>query len=130
MINLPTFTIFAALTMRSTAFKYGSLIIGIIAAVVIILSQSLSFEYSPNGTKQTAPSEENAPQSDAGVSELTISATSFPASAQINFIQQATCLFEVVFSDVTTFPVHEAVELPLNKFFSSILGVLISPNAP
>jgi hypothetical protein len=118
--------------MKSTAFKYGSLVIGIIAAVVIILSQSLSFEYSTKATQQKAPTEQNEHPSEAaqGFGEQTISATSFPASAQINFVQQASCLFEVIFNNTISFPVDEKVDLPLNKFFSSILGVLISPNAP
>jgi hypothetical protein len=118
--------------MKSTAFKYGSLVIGIIAAVVIILSQSLSFKYSPKATEQKTPTEQSEDRSETapGFGEQTISATSFPASAQINFIQQASCLFEVIFNNTISFPVDQTVDLPLNKFFSSVLGVLISPNAP
>jgi hypothetical protein len=118
--------------MKSTAFKYGSLVIGIIAAVVIILSQSLSFEYSAKPTEQKTPTEQNEHSSDAapGFAEQTISATSFPAAAQINFVQQASCLFEVIFNNTISYPVDQTLDLPLNKFFSRVLGVLISPNAP
>lgn len=119
--------------MKSKTFKYGSLFIGLIAAVIIILSQSLAFEKSADNKATTTKTESSAAQNDSessNLSVLTISATSFPAAAQINFFQEAFCLFEILFSneDASTDP--QPIAVPLSKFYSTILRVFISPNAP
>lgn len=118
--------------MRNTAFKYGSLFIGLIAAAIIILSQSFAFENTTNNHKhgvEQSPAQDDG-RSTADIADLTISATSFPAPAQINFFQDAFCLFEVLFSSEDAASEAEPVVIPLSKFFNTILEVIISPNAP
>lgn len=121
--------------MKSKAFKYGSLFIGLLAAVVIILSQSLAFE-EPAKTIKEKIKKESAAKTDGqstdnnNVSTLTISTTSFPAAAQINFFQDAFCLFEILFSNEDASTDSLPIAVPLSKFYSTLLRVFISPNAP
>jgi hypothetical protein len=116
--------------MRNTAFKYGSLFIGLLAAAIIIFSQSFSPQLRSN-EKNPVESKTGETNSDAtDVLIPSISATSFPASAQINFFQDAFCLFEVIFSNDISYPEIESPDLSLSKFYNTILEVIISPNAP
>jgi hypothetical protein len=119
--------------MTKTVCKYGSLVIGLIAAIVIILSQSFSLKPVQAKKHQhavTQANNEKSNESSSDTSVQTIAATSFPASAQLNFFQEAICLFEVIFSSKTSFSPDDSVDLPLGKFFSTIFRVIISPNAP
>ena len=116
--------------MRNPILKYGSLLVGLMAAAIIILSQCYSLDFSESKSKpQPAADIQTEPSSDEGAA-FTIAATSFPASAQINFFQEASCLFEILFGNETEIPFHEAIGISLNKFFNVILRVIISPNAP
>jgi hypothetical protein len=117
--------------MRTSAYKYSSLIIGLLAAVAIVLSQSQVkvFSKSPKAaSEQTAPEKTASEETDLPV--LSISATSFPASAQVGLFQQATCLFELIFSIEKTEPSTAFFECSINNFYRTILSVIISPNAP
>jgi hypothetical protein len=119
--------------MRTKAFKYGSLLIGLIAALVIILTQSISIDPSSGKQNTPHPSETTSHEESKSSSDFsiqTISATSFPATAQINFFQEASCLFEIIFTTNVPSSEMDNIEIPINKFYSTILRVFISPNAP
>jgi hypothetical protein len=109
-------------------------VIGLLAALVIILSQSFSFEMGATRSKAKVTAETSSKKPDTSsehrILNVSISATSFPTSAQINFFQEATCLFEILFIESSLMDNSEPVSIPLNKFFSTILQVIISPNAP
>jgi hypothetical protein len=123
---------FAALLMRNTAFKYGSLMIGLLAALIIICSQSFAVKTSESAAKTETSAAKSSPEKNvpADFAVPTISATSFPAPAQINFFHEASCLFEVIFSTDINTSYSLDLDIPLSKFYSTILQVIISPNAP
>jgi hypothetical protein len=121
--------------MRNTAFKYGSLIIGLLAALTIIFSQSFNLESKlseKSSTQQTDSSNPGADESSEqnDIPSFSISATSFPSVAQFEFFQQAVCLFEIIFNQDFPHEIPDASPFSLNKFFSVTLRVIISPNAP
>src|SRR5688572_31156490 len=116
--------------MRNKAFKYGSLLIGLLAAVVIIFSQSFIQDFQSKQKSAVESKTADSKSSEAHLLIPSISTTSFPASAQINFFQDAFCLFEVIFSNDVAYPEIESPDFSLSKFYSTILEVIISPNAP
>ena len=121
--------------MKKTGYKYLSLMIGVMAAIVIMVSQCFSLKnvvsekFSKSAKTEIQSSKDDHSDNDAE-NVLTIAATSFPASAQVNFIQEASCLFEICFSEELELEVDITANLEPNKFFSTILQVIISPNAP
>jgi hypothetical protein len=118
--------------MRTSAFKYSSLFIGLLAAAIIIFSQCFSLDSLTAESKSevAAGTKSFTDESTSDLLVPTISATSFPASAQINFFQEASCLFEVIFTNDVQDSYTTSVDVPLNRFYSTILQVFISPNAP
>jgi hypothetical protein len=123
--------------MKNTGFKYVSLVIGLMAAVVIILSQCFSLKPVSSVDKNSSAfmtssvsDQQDQSKGDTEPTSITISATSFPASAQVNFIQEAACLFEICFTEHADLQVNPVENVSLSKFFSTILQVIISPNAP
>jgi hypothetical protein len=118
--------------MRKTVAKYLSLVVGLLAALTIIFSQAISIEAtSVEKTVKVAVGDvgEDTSNEDSP-SFYSISATSFPAPAQFSLSQHAACIFEIIFSIEETEEDRPQFELPLNRFFSTILSVIISPNAP
>jgi hypothetical protein len=116
------------LQMRSYTVKYCTLIAGLLVAACVILSQSVSVKVSPTDeVTQSGNAEAGATEQEA-VSYISV--TSLPAPTVIHFTHQAVCLFEIFFTDETSDQECEPVAYPLTKFFSTLLSVIISPNAP
>lgn len=120
--------------MRRPAFKYATVIVGLLAALAIMFSQAFSSNnYSKKNveTEQTSAHDSNEKSgADEKSASFSISATSFQPSGQFGFVQQAICLFEIVFASDQPDAEVDLETLPLGTFFSTILRVLISPNAP
>jgi hypothetical protein len=113
--------------MRSKSIRYSALILGILVAVSIILSHSFHASVTTEKTKteKTAEKENETEQA-----TLTISATSLPSPTVTHFSHAAFCLFEIVFVEDASATTEIFHSVPLNKFFSTLLSVIISPNAP
>jgi hypothetical protein len=121
--------------MKSTAFKYGSLIIGLLAALTIIFSQSFNLGNKSSEQSAIHQTDSSNPGTDESSEQndfpsFSISATSFPSVAQFELFQQAVCLFEIIFNQDFPHEIPDASPFSLNKFFSVTLRVIIAPNAP
>lgn len=126
------FYIFATRKMKNKTQKYLLLIAGLLVAICVIASQSIVVNYDNiDGQVITEQSSSQSPEDASEERGIpTISITSLPAAVIIHFTQQASCLFEIVFGDATNESIIDKVDLPLTKFFSTLLSVIISPNAP
>jgi hypothetical protein len=114
--------------MKSTKTKYTTLITGLLVAVLIILSQS---SYLKQHSAEKAASETSAGQDDSERTCLpTISVTSLPGSPVVSFTNEAICLFEIIYADREAIAEYLPDDLPVTRFFSTLLSIIISPNAP
>lgn len=113
--------------MRNRTIRYTSLFLGILVAVSIVFSH-----VSQISVKKEKPKAEFAAQdkNDSGEEPATVSLTSLPSHTVINFSHEVFCLFEIVFANEQDPDTNPLVILPLTKFFSTLLSVIISPNAP
>jgi len=113
--------------MRSKATRYSALILGILVAVSITLSHSFHASLIPEKSKTEKTAEKSSDSEQTG---LTISVTSLPSPTVTHFSHAAFCLFEIVFVEEKSAQTEIFHSFPLNKFFSTLLSVIISPNAP
>jgi hypothetical protein len=113
--------------MRNKTTRYAALMLGILVAVSIVFSQyaQLSLEKEKPKTEQAADQ-----SNEAGTEKVIPSLTSLPSHTVINFSHEVFCLFEIVFADEQTSRHDSIIVFPVNRFFSTLLSVIISPNAP
>jgi hypothetical protein len=113
--------------MRNRKTRYAALMLGMLVAVSIVFSQYAQLSQQ----KEKHKTEQSADQSnDAGTEKVIPSLTSLPSHTVINFSHEVFCLFEIVFGGEQTSRQDPLVLFPVNKFFSTLLSVIISPNAP
>ena len=100
--------------------------LGMLVAMSIVFSH-----YSQLSQKKEKPKTEQAADQNNDASEKVIpSPTSLPSYTVISFSHEVFCLFEIVFAGEQTSCQEPLFVLPVNKFFSTLLSVIISPNAP
>src|SRR5262245_45746187 len=107
--------------------RIWTLITGLSMAVVIIVSQLFYFE-APHQEKQDTQTEQQS--QDEGSYVISLPSSTLPSSIHVEFQQECFCLFEILFE---TEEVKESVldfDLPTGKFFQTLFGSIISPNAP
>lgn len=113
--------------MRNTTTRYAALVLGILVAVSIVFSQYAQLSLEKEKVKTEQATNQN---NDAETAEAIPSLTSLPSHTVINFSHEVFCLFEIVFAGEQTSRQDPVVVYPVNKFFSTLLSVIISPNAP
>jgi hypothetical protein len=115
--------------MRSKRSKYLLLLAGLFVAACVICSQTLVIKHDQDG-KNVVETEKSHEQKNTESTIAFVSITSLPSPTVVHFTQQAVCLFEIIFIERPSAPTHDVVAPPLTKFFSTLLSVIISPNAP
>lgn len=112
--------------MQNARLKYITLVAGIITALAIVFSQTFYFQTQP--TKEKAATEKTS--SGSAETQLAVApSVSLPITSSIEINNEFTFISEITFEEwkeeavAITFPV-------LHKFFSTLLQVIISPNAP
>lgn len=114
----------------------GTLVAGILTALVIVISQLFYFEAHHYTSKKEVKTEQQQGdhQSDQDQSGdgayITLPSSTLPSSTHVEFNQETFCLFEILFEEEKTEEHDFNVSLPLSKFFQTLFGAIISPNAP
>jgi hypothetical protein len=107
-------------------FRYITVILGCLLAMVIVCSQV----YTSSSAKCLVTQEQN--EESQHPQEATVSMASFslpsPVNVQINLDPH--CLFEIVFRTVSKDTPDTAVPSIEEKFFTTLFRVIIAPNAP
>ena len=118
--------------MRSRTGRYITLIAGLLVAISAILSQTVAvYSTSDQETVTVADlTDAGTEQSQPEKTFVRLSPTSLPTPTFISFNHEAICLFEILFFEDSSSPQFETAASPLVEFFSILLGVVISPNAP
>lgn len=108
-----------------------TLVAGVLTALIIVVSQLFYFEQAHTCKKEikTEQQQGDQSQSDDGT-YITLPSSTLPSSTHVEFNQEAFCLFEILFEEEKTEEHDFNVSLPLSKFFQTLFGAIISPNAP
>ena len=108
-----------------------TIITGVLTALIIVVSQLFYFEQAHTCKKEikTEQQQRDQSQSDDGA-YITLPSSTLPSSTHVEFNQEAFCLFEILFEEEKTEEHDFNVSLPLSKFFQTLFGAIISPNAP
>ncbi len=109
-----------------------TIITGVLTALIIVVSQLFYFEQAHTCKKEIKTEQQQ--QSDQSQSDdgayITLPSSTLPSSTHVEFNQEAFCLFEILFEEEKTEEHDFNVSLPLSKFFQTLFGAIISPNAP
>lgn len=115
---------------RKTGIRSGTLVIGVITALAIVISQFFSFQEADQSRLKKETDTEQQQSQSGDEAYLTVS-TSLPSSSPHVEIQQETFfLFEILLEDDAEIETQVDFSLPINQFFQTLFGVIISPNAP
>lgn len=110
--------------------RLGTLIVGILTALMIIVSQMFYFETAIPSKKEVKTDQQDDQSSDSETYFTLPSSTLPSSSTQVEFQQQSFCLFEIIFPQREVLQHDFSISLPLGKFFQALLHTIISPNAP
>lgn len=108
-----------------------TIITGVLTALIIVVSQLFYFETAHTCKKEIKTEQQQDDQSQSGdEAYITLPSSTLPSSTHVEFNQEAFCLFEILFEEENTEEHDFNVSLPLSKFFQTLFGAIISPNAP
>jgi len=115
---------------KRNAIRFGTLLIGVLTALAIVLSQ-LFFFHVPVEHKVKKEHQENSTDSSASdEAYYSLPSTIVPSSAHVEVHQETFCLFEILFEEDGVETEDSGVTLPVSHYLQTLLGVVISPNAP
>lgn len=108
-----------------------TIITGVLTALIIVVSQLFYFEQAHTCKKEIKAEQQQSDQSQSDDGAyITLPSSTLPSSTHVEFNQEAFCLFEILFEEEKTEEHDFNVSLPLSKFFQTLFGAIISPNAP
>jgi hypothetical protein len=111
--------------MQNARLKYLTLVAGMITALAIVFSQTFYFETQASSKAKTEKTTSASDETQIAVAP----SVSLPITSSIEINQEFTFITELSFDQWKKEVV--AVAAPVqNKFFSTLLQVIISPNAP
>jgi hypothetical protein len=120
---------------KNRQIRFGTLIAGILTALVIVVSQLFYFEKFDHAKKEvkTEQPEGQGQSSDAtdDGTYISLPSSTLPSSStHVEFLQHSFCLFEIIFPEREVAVPDLGSSLSLSKFFQTLFHTLISPNAP
>lgn len=125
LVNFKRFNTFALLkkNVKSEKFRFAVLVVGLFTALAVVFSQVFFFE--------AVQLKEKAKTETSGEERQFISAPSFslPTSTAVEIQHDFSFITEFFFAEKSEEVVNVSAPL-LQKFFSTLLQVIISPNAP
>lgn len=115
--------------MRNHKIRIGTLLVGILTALAIVISQLFYFEVAGQ-TKAEVKTEQQEDQSDAGdEAYITLPSSTLPSSFHIE-LDQSFCLLEILCEEEEDAEQPRPFSLSITSFFQNLFGATISPNAP
>lgn len=111
--------------------KNWTLFLGILTALVIVLSQLFWFQ-AATFTKKVAETEQksDADKTNEGADYISIPSSSMPTTNTVVVEHDFTFLHEILFEKETSPEVSKSVLQTAGKFFQTLFRAIISPNAP
>ena len=112
---------------KKSKIRLGSLALGILTAVAIVISQLFYF-HAPADTKKEIKQEQQDNHSDEAF--FTQPSTTVTSSAHVEPLQENFCLFEIILESENNADRTRDFGRPVHSFFQILFGTIISPNAP
>lgn len=109
--------------------RFGTVLAGVLTALVIIVSQLFYFQTAAHHPKKEVKTEQQDSSTPDGV-YITLPSSTLPSSSHVVFQQQVFCLFTVLVETVETSEPDRRVSLTPSRFFKTLFRTIISPNAP
>jgi len=113
---------------KKSKIRLGSLVLGILTAVAIVISQLFYFHAPAEIKKEIKQEQQEKPSGDEAF--LTQPSTTVTSSAHVEPLQENFCLFEIILENEDNADRSSDFGLPIHSFFQTLFGTLISPNAP
>jgi hypothetical protein len=107
-----------------------TLIAGILTALVIVVSQLFYFETAHVAKKEIKTEQQQQDDQSGDEAYITLPSSTLPSSTHVEFGQEIFYLFDILFEEEKIEEHDFNVSLPLSKFFQTLFGTIISPNAP
>lgn len=115
---------------KKSAIRFGTLVLGVLTALAVVLSQ-LFFFHVPAEHKVKKEHQEAATDSSGDdAAYYTLPSSTLPSSAHVEVNQETFCLFEILFEEEDVETEASTVTLPVSHYLQTLLGAIISPNAP
>ncbi len=115
---------------NKATIQTGTIIAGVLTAVVIVVSQLFYFEKA-HIVKKEIKTEQSSSDDAGDEAYITLPSSTLPSSStHVEFNQEAFFLFEIVFEEKEQTEPYFNIKLPLSTFFRTLFGAIISPNAP
>ena len=113
---------------RKSKIRLGTLIAGILTALVVVISQLFYFQTAAHAKKEVKTEQQQSEDS-GDEAYITLPSSTLPSSVHIE-LDQCFCLLEI-FSEEEEDEDHTInFTPPVSQFFQILLGAIISPNAP
>lgn len=117
---------------RNREIRFGTIIVGILTALAIIVSQFFYFEKVDHPKKEVKAAQHDDQSSNAeNGTYITLPSSTPPSSStHVEFLKDSFCLFEIIFLEKEVAVPDLGGSLSLGKLFQTLFHTLISPNAP
>jgi hypothetical protein len=123
--------------MKQKKLRYASLLIGVLTALSILLSQiqyyTTSAEVQHYRQKEQAQGEDQQEHDQDHQDQIvyfSVSSSTSPGSTHVELNHEAFFLFEISYKEKTDDAIDEGIQRPINRLLRILLGAIISPNAP
>lgn len=116
---------------KKAHIRSGMLAIGLLTALAIVVSQLFYFQANTHARAKKETKTEQQEQQNGDDTYVSLPSSSMPSSSHVELQQQETfCLFEIILEDKESTTHDTGIGLPINQFFQTLFGAIISPNAP
>ncbi len=109
--------------------KTALLVLGVLTAVILIVSQLFCYQHSVVIKKEVKTEKQEKETSEQGP-HFIMAAGPGLSSVQTQIHQEIAFLFEILFVEEKQYPWIPEVPLALGKYFQTLFQTIISPNAP
>lgn len=106
---------------------------GVLTAVVIVLSQFYCFHEACDKTdvqEKTAQEESESKKTEGHEAYFTMPSSTAPSSVSVQMDQEKSFICDILLNEEEDHSRPSLIFISLDKFFQTLLRVIISPNAP
>jgi hypothetical protein len=128
---MPTFVPLAKPMNKKAKIRSGMLAVGLLTALAIVVSQLFYFQAATHAKVKKETKTEQQEQQNGDDTYVSLPSTSsLPSSPHVELQQETFCLFEIILEDKESATHSADFGTPINQFFQTLFGAIISPNAP
>ncbi|RAW02790.1 hypothetical protein [Pseudochryseolinea flava] len=115
---------------RKPHLRIFALIIGLITVGAIVFSQLFYFQNSAQAKVKKETKTEQQEENEHDDVFISLPSPSLPSSSHVILQLESFCLFETSSNDEEISDNDTDIRVPVTQFFQTLVGAIISPNAP